>query len=221
MIAKMIPFNRASAQRHGAPDYVLPLTESKKDEIEAVVAIACDVVKVGQATDTAEIRRLEAFVQSFIGDGDDSQPIVFADGMIDFYREHPIEQRWIERAIPGLSPRIRIAIFAFLGGLSIGSSVRQARLEFWRKQMGLGDDVARAIGAPMRDPLTEAYAALGLPPGAPADAVKRAWRDRCKEFHPDLYGHLPPSFQEFAAERFKQTVDAYERIVAAAMSQAA
>lgn len=213
MTTKTIPFNTAAGRKRVAPDFVFPLAESRKDEIEAVVAIACDVIKADQKLDSSTIERLEAFVRSFLDEGGDAQAVVFAGGMIDFYRHHPIDPLWIKRVIPRLSSRICIVLVAFLDGLSNGAQMRCAGLETWRKKLGIGDAMARAIGATAQDPLLEAYSTLGLLPGAAMEAVKRAWRERCKEFHPDLYGHLPPSFQSFARERFQQTAEAYDRIV--------
>jgi hypothetical protein len=46
--------------------------------------------------------------------------------------------------------------------------------------------VDRPTAAP--DPVSEAFAELGLDPGADEDAVRRAYRDRAKEVHPDAGG---------------------------------
>lgn len=43
-------------------------------------------------------------------------------------------------------------------------------------------------GEPGLDPATAAYAVLGLPSGASEDAVRRAYRERIKEVHPDQGG---------------------------------
>lgn len=41
---------------------------------------------------------------------------------------------------------------------------------------------------PPDDGLAGARAVLGIPPGAPPDAVRRAYRARLRETHPDLGG---------------------------------
>lgn len=214
MTMKTIPINHIPARNRFASDFIAPLAESRKDEIEAVVAIACDVIKTGSFQPQSEIRRLRAFVQSFVDDGNDAQAVVFADGMIDFYRDHAIEPRWIKKVLPNLASRLRIALFAFLDHLAMTSEPRRATLEGWRNALSIGDDVALAIRAARQDTLTEAYATLGVPPGSAPDAVKQAWRNCCKEFHPDLYSHLPQSFRDFARDRFQRAAEAYDRIVA-------
>jgi hypothetical protein len=50
------------------------------------------------------------------------------------------------------------------------------------------------------DPVAEAFAALGLEPGADEDAVRRAYRDRAKEVHPDAGGD---------EDEFKRVQEAY------------
>ena len=51
---------------------------------------------------------------------------------------------------------------------------------------------------------TEAYRRLGLEPGADESAVKRAYRERVKEVHPDT--------ETGDQETFKQVTRAYERL---------
>ncbi|MEO1003672.1 MAG: DnaJ C-terminal domain-containing protein [Cyanobacteria bacterium J06638_7] len=48
------------------------------------------------------------------------------------------------------------------------------------------------------------WAVLGLPPGADADALKRAFRQQARRWHPDLNGN-----DALAEERFKQVNEAY------------
>ena len=66
-------------------------------------------------------------------------------------------------------------------------------------------DGARA-GVPPNDGITtrEAYDRLGLDPGADADAVRSAYRERVKEVHPDTDGG--------DEDEFKRVKDAYERL---------
>ncbi|MEI6111344.1 MAG: J domain-containing protein, partial [Cyanobium sp. ELA712] len=48
------------------------------------------------------------------------------------------------------------------------------------------------------------WGVLGLEPGADAAALKRAFRDQARRWHPDLNGSDP-----VAEERFKQVNEAY------------
>ncbi len=52
--------------------------------------------------------------------------------------------------------------------------------------------------------VTEAYQILGLNPGADADAVRKAYRKRVKETHPDT--------ERGSEEAFKRVTEAYERL---------
>lgn len=59
-----------------------------------------------------------------------------------------------------------------------------------------------------------AYAVLGIAPEATQVEVKKAYRDKVKEFHPDkiVSKGLPEEFLQFAEEKFKEVNEAYETI---------
>lgn len=65
--------------------------------------------------------------------------------------------------------------------------------------------------APSADP---AYAVLGLTPEATDAEVKKAYRAKVMEFHPDkiVSKGLPEEFLKFAEEKFKEANEAYEMI---------
>jgi hypothetical protein len=87
---------------------------------------------------------------------------------------------------------------------------RQRRASARNRRRGPGRGNARADGAragvPPNDGITtrEAYDRLGLDPGADADAVRSAYRERVKEVHPDTDGG--------DEDEFKRVKDAYERL---------
>jgi curved DNA-binding protein len=54
------------------------------------------------------------------------------------------------------------------------------------------------------EPVIDHWEVLGLEPGADADALKRAFRQQARRWHPDLNGNNP-----VAEERFKQVNEAY------------
>jgi curved DNA-binding protein len=56
--------------------------------------------------------------------------------------------------------------------------------------------------------LSTARAVLGIPPGADADAIARAFRAAAKRAHPDIAGG--------EADRFRGLVEAYRQLQAAA-----
>ena len=67
---------------------------------------------------------------------------------------------------------------------------------------------------PPADDLDDAYRILGVTPQSTPDEIKKAWRDKAKEFHPDkLRGkNLPESVVKLAESKFRQAQSAYERI---------
>ena len=63
----------------------------------------------------------------------------------------------------------------------------------------------------------KAYAVLGCSPGDTDDQVKRCYRQRVQEYHPDKIAAkgLPDEFTRFAQDKFREIQDAWEQIKAA------
>ena len=76
---------------------------------------------------------------------------------------------------------------------------RGGRGDWWRRER---------TGTDERPTVTEAYEILGLEPGADLAAVRRAYRERAKETHPDLGGD-PATFIEVreAYERLRERLE--------------
>ena len=53
------------------------------------------------------------------------------------------------------------------------------------------------------------YELLEIPPSAPADEVKRAFRQQIARYHPDKVQHLGKEFQNMAADRAAELTEAY------------
>lgn len=62
--------------------------------------------------------------------------------------------------------------------------------------------------------LDDAYRILGVTPQSTPDEIKKAWRDKAKEYHPDkLRGkNLPENVVKLAESKFRQVQSAYEQI---------
>jgi curved DNA-binding protein CbpA len=58
-------------------------------------------------------------------------------------------------------------------------------------------------------PLKDYYELLEVSPTAPADEVKRAFRQQIAKYHPDKVQHLGKEFQAMAAERAAELTEAY------------
>jgi DnaJ-domain-containing protein 1 len=66
---------------------------------------------------------------------------------------------------------------------------------------------------PPPHPLAAEYTRLGLEPGVPLEAVRRAWRRLARDNHPDRFPGDPKA-QAAARERFLTAQQAYEKILA-------
>jgi hypothetical protein len=58
-------------------------------------------------------------------------------------------------------------------------------------------------------PVGSYYERLGVPPDAPAQEVKRAFRRQMARYHPDKVQHLAQEFQDLAARRAAELTEAY------------
>ncbi len=56
------------------------------------------------------------------------------------------------------------------------------------------------------------YATLGLKDGASPDDVKKAYREACKQHHPDKVHHLGPEFRQVAEEKMQKINAAYKAL---------
>jgi curved DNA-binding protein CbpA len=86
--------------------------------------------------------------------------------------------------------------------------LRRGNFEAW----GLAALAAPApAGATILD-MQDYYNLLGVAPGAAPEAIRRAFRARAKEVHPDAHPHLPPERQEALRRRFIALAQAYETL---------
>lgn len=60
--------------------------------------------------------------------------------------------------------------------------------------------------------LVEAYKELELEPGASVEAVRKAWRQLVRDYHPDRVQHLAKGFLDFAHEKTSKLNTAYRRL---------
>ena len=56
--------------------------------------------------------------------------------------------------------------------------------------------------------MTDPYSVLGISPGADDETLKKAYRQKCKQYHPDLHPDDPD-----AEEHFKEVQAAYSEIM--------
>ncbi|MBN1418826.1 MAG: J domain-containing protein [Planctomycetes bacterium] len=65
---------------------------------------------------------------------------------------------------------------------------------------------------PPRPTIASPYEILGVAPGASAEEIKRAFHRLIKRAHPDKMRHLGPDVEARATQRFKELLEAYEKI---------
>lgn len=61
-------------------------------------------------------------------------------------------------------------------------------------------------------PLADPHAVLGIGAGASAEEIRKAYRERMKEYHPDKVAHLGKELQDLALEKSQQIQRAYQQL---------
>jgi len=56
---------------------------------------------------------------------------------------------------------------------------------------------------------------LGISINSPVEEIKRAYREKAKQWHPDKLDGMAPELREIASERMKRINEAYEVLIAA------
>ncbi|MBF0410753.1 MAG: J domain-containing protein [Candidatus Riflebacteria bacterium] len=84
--------------------------------------------------------------------------------------------------------------------------VAEKELEYYTTD---SDTDIPAITPPIMNVTRDFFARLGLTAEASFEEVKSAYKNKCKEFHPDLYQNLPSSFQDFAKQEFQKIQEAF------------
>lgn len=61
-------------------------------------------------------------------------------------------------------------------------------------------------------PRSSAHEVLGVAPGASSDEIRRAYREKAVQYHPDRVSGLAPELQEMAERRMKEINAAYREL---------
>lgn len=118
----------------------------------------------------------------------------------------------LANADDSVAPAEHAALVHIAGLMGIGASQLEALLRMARAQEHFHAGGGRA--APSGNELAEAYAALGVEPDIDDRALKRAYRKRMSENHPDklIAKGVPEEMVKLATERSQEIQSAYELI---------
>ncbi|MCZ6674305.1 MAG: TerB family tellurite resistance protein [Verrucomicrobia bacterium] len=185
----------------------------------SVFAMLGKMAKADGNVTQAEIRVVEAFMRDHLRL--DKQARMFATNIFNRSKDdaYPFTQYASEfaRHFHGDS-NMRMVLFEILFQVAAADGslhrteehlLRQA-IQYLNTPPHLFDELKARL-APSADP---AYAILGLTPDATDAEVKKAFRAKVMEFHPDkiVSKGLPEEFLTFAEEKFKEINAAYDKI---------
>ncbi|MBF0409706.1 MAG: J domain-containing protein [Candidatus Riflebacteria bacterium] len=192
------------------------LTEESKKAIEAVITVSASVINAGRSVRLDEVTEIKNAVNGVFGKGSATEE--YSSSLIDNYLAGRNNLSWAIQYLKNFDITAKITLLGTLLRLSkTAPSASQKRLELVEmtsQELGIESSLfheLRMIYYPSHD--ADAYKILGLRADSDLIEVKKAYREKCKEFHPDLYQGLPESFQIFAKEQFQRIQDAYQRIV--------
>lgn len=172
----------------------------------------------GQVTQ-AEIRLVEQFMRDHLRL--DSQARMFAVNIFNRAKDdaYPYSQYASEFARHFHSdPNMRMVLFEILfqvaavdGGLHPGE---ERLLEETVRYLNIPRHLLEELKARLVPSADPAYAVLGLTAAATDAEVKKAYRAKVMEYHPDkiVSKGLPEEFLKFAEEKFKEVNQAYETV---------
>jgi len=110
-------------------------------------------------------------------------------------------------------PTEHIALQEVSKGLGMNGSRARMLFHLARAQFLRGDKRGqKASPTPKKSERAQAFDALGLPPDARPEQIRRRHRELAKKFHPDAHTHLGPVAQRDATERFQEIQRAYETL---------
>ncbi len=190
------------------------------DEIRAAESLFDRLRLSGEQREAAKAAFNRGKSQDFDVDGEVARFATVARGRVGFLHLFLQVQLMAVGADGRLHPAEHAMLVRIAHGLGLtGAAVAQLEA-LLRTAMGgayAAGAGAGAGGAPARDRLADAFAALGLEPSATDSEVKRAYRHLMNENHPDKLAArgLPESMREVAEERSREINTAYQVIKAA------
>lgn len=189
--------------------------ENSPPILEAILAISAIVIKADGIVKSEEVRTVKNFVSEVFGD--DHEATEFAKETLKNFLNNPPPLENIATVINQIETQAKISIVALLLNIAASDgSVPPNELEVindFRQRVGINNDTFSQMSKEFLPRDEEFMKILGISRPLTSEKVRNAYREKCKEFHPDKYQGLPPSFQEFAKVQFQKVQEAYEELI--------
>ncbi len=221
--------------RHGPPVKGLQANDRRAVFLICLLSALAKVAKADGVVSKREIERVEALIRRLKLDAEDAR---FAQ---DVFRKAKDDARYEiadylrqfvdtlqDQTLNDLMFRALAEVACADGNLLPGEALLIRKAErILLQPPGMGDRIIREMmdqhrrseqqkTPPPRTkmPMVDDYAILGVTSVASDDEVRRAWRKKCMELHPDRIQAkgLPPEFIRFANEQLAEVNGAYDRI---------
>ena len=94
-----------------------------------------------------------------------------------------------------------------------GRSSRAGRADEGRQgEEGRGESKDSSTGSAQREP-RDPYSILGVKRGTDLEEIRRRYKEKLLQYHPDRVQHLGKEFQDMAEQRTKEITQAYQQIL--------
>lgn len=221
--------------RHGPPVKGMQASDRRAVFLICLLSALAKVAKADGLVSKREIERVEALIKRLNLDAEDTR---FAQ---DVFRKAKDDARYEiadylrqfvdtlqDQTLNDLMFRALVEVACADGHLEPGEALLIRKAErILLQPLGMGDRIIREMlsqhrsreqqKAPpprVKTPTVDDYAILGIASTATNDEIRKAWRKKCMELHPDRVQAkgLPPEFIRFANEQLAEVNGAYDRI---------
>ncbi|MFN2427227.1 MAG: TerB family tellurite resistance protein [Candidatus Binatia bacterium] len=202
---------------------------------QTMIALLVRLAEIDRSLDRREVTVIRHFFQRELRYNDEkllwvrdriqearSSTVPVAELCALLVREYDLQARYIvvqmlgrvARADGAMSPAEAAMLQDIVRQLGLAPFLADFQFQ-WQQ----GFEQAGGRSAPPPDRTAEAFAILGLSPGASPAEIKQAWRELSKEHHPDRVTHLGEELRGEAEQRMRRINAAYDTLKAAGLAQ--